>query len=450
MSGPVLDAAGGVPLAPSLQQQTIARVGWRLIPLIVVSYLVAAIDRTNVAFAALTMNDDLVFSTYIYGWGAGIFFLGYALFEVPSNLVLVRTGARLWIARIMITWGLLAAMMAAVSGPVSFLTLRFLLGVAEAGFFPGIVVYLTYWFPAGYRARVIGGLFVAVPASNAIAALMSSALLNLNGVLGLKGWQWVFVGEALPAIGLGLLVLRLLTDRPRLAGWLRPDQRDWLEAQLETERTEVERGGRVSSLQALTDPRVLTLALVWMLNLIPAYGITFFMPQIIHTLGLSNSMTGVVTALPYVIGVVGPLAVGYSSDRLRERRWHYIAAAALAAVSLGIAGLVTGSYWVVLALAVAAFGTYGTKPCFWSIPPQFLTGVGAAAGIALINSIGSLGGYLGPFVVGWTSDSTHGFQAGLYFLSTCALASALLAFLGTRAFRVRAVVHHPSTSRTAV
>jgi MFS transporter, ACS family, tartrate transporter len=423
--------------ALALQRATVIKVAWRVLPLIVVSYLVAYIDRSNVAFAALTMNKDLGFSAYLYGWGAGIFFLGYALFEVPSNLVLVRVGARVWIARIMITWGIVSGLMAAVTGPASFLTLRFLLGVAEAGFFPGVVLYFTYWFPARYRARVIAALYLAVPISN--AALISSALLELDGTLGLKGWQWVFVGEAVPAVVLGVLVLRRLTDRPLLANWLRPEQRDWLEAELQAECVQVERSGRLGIFQALTDTRVLILAVVWMLSLVPTYGITFFMPQVVKALGPSNAVAGVLTAIPYAIGVIGPIVMGLSSDRFSERRWHYIGMMALAAVGLACAGVSVASYWVLLALSVAALGIYGSKPCFWPMPSQFLTGVGAAAGIALINSIGNIGGYAGPLVVGWVKDTTHSFEAGLYFLAWCAFASAVLAFFGTRATATRAI-----------
>jgi ACS family tartrate transporter-like MFS transporter len=423
----------------ALQRATVIKVAWRVMPLIVASYLVAYIDRSNVAFAALTMNKDLGFSAYLYGWGAGIFFLGYALFEVPSNLALVRVGARVWIARIMITWGFLAGLMAAVTGPASFVTLRFLLGAAEAGFFPGVVLYFTYWFPARYRARVIAALYLAVPISNAAAALISSALLELDGALGLKGWQWVFVGEAVPAVVLGFLVLRLLTERPIHATWLRPEQRDWLGAELQAERMQVERSGHLGVLQALTDTRVLMLAVVWMFSLVPTYGITFFMPQIVKALGPSNTMTGILTAIPYAVGVVGPVVMGFSSDRFSERRWHYIGTMALAAVALACAGRSVGSYWVLLAMSVAALGLYGSKPCFWPMPSQFLTGVGAAAGIALINSIGNIGSYAGPLVVGWVKDRTHSFEVGLYFLASCALASALLAYFGTRAIATTAI-----------
>jgi len=409
------------------------KVAWRLIPLIVVSYLVAYIDRSNVAFAALTMNRDLAFSSYLYGLGAGIFFLGYGLFEVPSNLVLERIGARRWIARIMITWGIASALMATTTGPASFLSLRFLLGVAEAGFFPGIIVYFTYWFPARYRARVIAALYLAVPTSNAIAAVVSSAMLGLNGVLRLKGWQWVFIGEAIPAVLLGFVVLTVMTDRPRHATWLRPEERDWLEAELLAERQQVESIGRRSLFQAMVDPRVLVLSAVWLMSQIATYGVTFFLPQIVTDLGVSIALAGILTAIPYAIGTAGPLLWGYSSDRLRERRWHFIVALLLAALGLLCAGCLHGSYWSLVAMSAAMVGIYGSKPCLWAMPSQFLTGVGAAASIALINSFGSAGGYFGPFIVGWIKESTRSFEVGLYFLAFCALMSAVIAYFGRSA-----------------
>src|SRR5215470_1236235 len=241
----------------TLEQRTIAKVSWRLLPLIVVIYFVAYMDRTNVSFASLSMNKDLGFSAYIYGWGAGIFFLGYFLFEVPSNVILEKTGARLWIARIMITWGIAAAIMAFVTGPASFLTLRFLLGVAEAGFFPGMILYFTYWFPKAYRARVISALFIAVPGSNALAAVISGAILDMDGVLGFAGWQWMFIVEAVPAILLAFVVLALMTDRPAVASWLEPEEREWLETRLADERRQIESAGHLSLMRGLTDRRVL-------------------------------------------------------------------------------------------------------------------------------------------------------------------------------------------------
>jgi ACS family tartrate transporter-like MFS transporter len=413
---------------PEFQRKTILKVSWRLLPLIVVSYLVAYIDRTNVAFAALTMNADLGISAYLYGWGAGIFFLGYALFEVPSNMILERTGARLWIARIMLTWGIISGLMAAATGPYSFLLLRFLLGVAEAGFFPGMIFYLTYWFPVAYRARVLSTLFLAVPVANALASVISGAILGMDGILGLRGWQWVFIIEAIPAILLAFVVLRLMTDRPAAATWLKPEEREWLEAELRAERSKVEGAGRLSLLQALTDRRVLILSIIYMASATASYGIVFFLPQIVKGFGLSNLMTGVVTAIPYTIGVIGLLLWGYSSDRRKERRWHLIVAMALTAVGLAGAAWWNGSYWAIAAMSIATIGIYGSRPSFWPMPSLFLTGAAAAAGIALINSIGNLGGYLGPFIVGWIKDSTDSFQMGLYFLSACALLAAAITF----------------------
>lgn len=419
-------------LSPESQRRTILKISWRLLPLIVVSYLIAYIDRTNVAFAALTMNKDLGISAYLYGWGAGIFFLGYALFEVPSNLILAKVGARRWIARIMLTWGLISGAMAFVTGPVSFLVLRFLLGVAEAGFFPGIIFYLSIWFPAAYRARVISTLFLAVPVSNAAASMVSGAILELDGTLGLKGWQWIFVLEALPALLLAFVVLRQMIDRPADANWLGADERAWLEGELLAERREVESLGHMSLWRALTDQRVLILSMIYMTSVTAGYGIVFFLPQIIKALGHSNLMTGMLTAIPYTVGIIGLLWWGYSSDRRNERRWHLIVAMIVAGIGLmGVAWL-RDSYGAIVAMCVATIGLYGSRPSFWPLPTRFLTGTAAAAGIALINSLGNLGGYIGPFIVGWIKDSTKSFEMGIYFLAACAFASAAITYFSMR------------------
>jgi ACS family tartrate transporter-like MFS transporter len=419
--------------SPEFQRRTILKVSWRLLPLIVVAYLVAYIDRTNVAFAALTMNKDLGISAYMYGLGAGIFFLGYALFEVPSNIVLEKVGARLWIARIMITWGIISGLMAATTGPISFLILRFLLGVAEAGFFPGIILYFTYWFPAQYRARVISTLFIAVPLGNALASVVSGAILEMDGVWGLHGWQWVFIIEALPAMLLAFVVLMLMTDRPAVAHWLNADEKEWLETELKAERAKIETAGRLTLLRALTDGRVLILAMIYFTSVIAGYGITFFLPQIVKGLGHSNFVTGLLTAIPYVIGVIGLICWGHSSDRRKERRWHLIVASLVAAIGLAGTAFFTGSAWALVTMSVAAVGLYGSRPCFWPMPSLFLTGAAAAGGIALINSIGNLGGYVGPFVVGWIKDSTKSFEMGVYFLAACAFSSALITYFAKRA-----------------
>jgi ACS family tartrate transporter-like MFS transporter len=418
---------------PAFQRRTVLKVSRRLLPLIVVAYLVAYIDRTNVAFAALTMNQDVGLTPYIYGLGAGIFFLGYAVFEVPSNMVLERVGARRWIARIMVTWGIISGMMALTVGPASFLTLRFLLGVAEAGFFPGIIFYLSCWFPAAYRARVISTLFIAVPVSNAVASVISGAILEMDGILGLHGWQWVFILEAIPAVLLAFVVLKYMTDRPAEAHWLTPEEREWLEKELHAERLRVESAGRMTLLQALTDPRVLALSLIYLFSVTASYGIVFFLPQIIKALGHSNIVTGVLTAIPYTIGIVGLLLWGHSSDRRGERRWHLIVALAVSAIGFVGVAWFHGSYWALAAMSVVAVGLYGSRPSFWPMPSVFLTGAAAAAGIALINSIGNLGGYVGPFIVGWIKNSTGSFEIALYFLAASAALSALITYLAARA-----------------
>ena len=419
--------------SPELQRRTILKVSWRLLPLIVLCYLINYIDRTNVSVAALTMNKDLGLTATMFGFGAGIFFFGYAFFEVPSNIVLRRVGARLWIARIMITWGVVSALMAAATGPISFLALRFALGVAEAGFFPGMIYYLTEWFPSAVRARAIAILYIAVPASNAIAAVLSGAILGMDGVLGLKGWQWIFIIEATPAVLLAFVVLWLMTDRPAIATWLKPEEREWLESELAAERSRVESAGQMSMLRALVDWRVLVLSSIYLTGVTASYGVVFFLPQIIKDLGLSNFNTALVTAIPYVFGTIGLVLWGYSSDRRKERRWHLIVSTALAAVGLLCAGWLSHSLWAVVAVAFAAIGIYGSRPSFWPMPSLFLTGGAAAVGMALINSIGNLGGYVGPMIVGWIKDSTKSFEMALYFLGACALLSAVITLLATRA-----------------
>jgi ACS family tartrate transporter-like MFS transporter len=411
-----------------VEHRTMSKVAWRLLPLIVLIYFVAYIDRTNVGFAAIGMNRDLGFSAYLYGWGAGVFFLGYALFEVPSNVILHRVGARVWIARIMVTWGIVSGCMVFVAGPVSFVAIRFLLGVAEAGFFPGVLLYFTYWFPAAYRARVISALFLAVPGSNAVAAAVSGVLLQLDGVLGLAGWKWMFLLESLPAVLLAPVVLAVLTDRPADARWLAGEEREWLTKTLAAEQRAIESRHHLTLGQALTDTRVMTLSLIYLTIVSATYGITFFLPLIVNAHGLSSINTGLVTAIPYTIGTIGMIAWAWSSDRLHERRWHFVIASIVAAAGLLAAAAWSANFVVAIAaMSVAAIGLYGSKPAFWPMPSMFLSGTAAAGGIALVNSIGNLGGFVGPYIVGWIRDSTKSYEAGLVFLAACALLSALIA-----------------------
>jgi ACS family tartrate transporter-like MFS transporter len=417
----------------AIERRTIAKVSWRLLPLVALAYCIAYIDRSNISFAALTMNKDLAFSAYIYGWGAGIFFFGYFLFEIPSNLILEKVGARIWIARIMITWGIISAFTALVTGPTSFLIVRFFLGAAEAGFFPGMILYFTYWFPAEYRGRVISTLFIAQPVANAVASIASAAILEMNGMLGIKGWQWIFILEAIPAVLLGLLILRVMTDRPARAGWLAPEEKDWLQARIDQENRQVESAGRMTLMRALGDPRVMALSLIYLMSVTANYGIVFFMPQIIKGIGLSNMMTGFLSSVPYIIGTIGLIAWGWSSDRHKERRWHLIAASALGALGLAFAAWSGASYWALLGMSAATVGIYGSRAAFWPMPSLFLTGTAAAGAIAMINATGNLGGYFGPFIVGWIKDSTQSFEAGLYFLAACSLMAAILTFFAARA-----------------
>jgi len=417
----------------TVARQTIAKVSWRLLPLAAVAYCIAYIDRTNISVAALTMNKDLGLSAYVYGWGAGIFFFSYFLFEIPSNLILERVGARRWIARIMITWGVVSGLTAFATGTTSFIVIRFLLGAAEAGFFPGMILYFTYWYPAEYRGRVISTLFIAQPVANAIASIASAAILGIDGVFGLKGWQWIFIIEAVPAIALTFVVLAMMTDGPQVADWLSADEKNWLLSKLSEETRKIESAGRLTLLRALSDPRVIALSAMYFLSVTANYGIVFFMPQIIKGIGLSDMMTGFLSSVPYVVGTIGLVLWGWSSDRKPERRWHLIAASAVAALGLAFAGWTGASYWALVGVSAATVGIYGSRAAFWPMPSIFLTGTAAAGAIALINAVGNLGGYVGPFIVGWIKDSTNSFQVGLYFLAVCSLGCAVITYFAARA-----------------
>jgi ACS family tartrate transporter-like MFS transporter len=408
------------------QRATVKKVFLRLMPILFISYILAYIDRINIGFAALKMNTDLGISPYIYGLGAGVLFLGYFIFEIPSNLMLEKTGARRWIARIMISWGLLSAAMALVQGPTSFLIVRFLLGVAEAGFFPGVILYLTYWFPQEYRARIIAAFMVAIPVSLAVGAPLSTAILQMDGIAGLKGWQWLFLIEGLPTVLFGFVFLTVMPDRPHDAKWLSDEERTWLQGTIDSEQRAVAAVHGTSVLKAFADPRLIALAFIYFANTTANLGLAFFLPQILKSLGLSDMQTGLMTSVPYIVGTLGILVFGYVSDKYKERRWTLFAALALTGFGLIAAGLMTGSLLAVIVMAIAAVGIYGTKAPFWPLPSMFLTGSAAAGGIALINSVGNLGGFVGPTMVGWIREVTGSFEAGLYFLGGLALVAAIL------------------------
>jgi MFS transporter, ACS family, tartrate transporter len=418
-----------------IEARTIRRVMWRLVPFLFVCYFVAYLDRVNVGFAKLQMNSALGLSEAAYGFGAGLFFISYFLLEVPSNLALDRFGARLWIARIMFSWGIISALFAFIA-PISaatgistewvFYILRFLLGIAEAGFFPGIIFYLTLWFPSVYRARVVALFMLAIPFSSIVGAPVSGALLNLSGA-GLDGWQWLFIYEAVPSILMALGVVFYLTDRPALAAWLADDERGWLEERLEAERQQKVAVEHLSIGKALADRRVLACAFVYFCLNAASYGVAFFLPTIVKGFGVSNFQTGLLSALPFVFGAFGMVLLGRNSDRTLKRREHVCFAMLLAAVGVAGAGLVSAPAMVLGLLCLGQIGVSATPPLLWPIPSAFLTGSSAAAGIAAINAIGNLSGFAGPFVMGYLKDATGNFTAGLLVLGGCALVGGIVA-----------------------
>ncbi|HEY7671832.1 MAG TPA: MFS transporter [Gammaproteobacteria bacterium] len=417
-----------------LERTTLAKAGWRLLPFLLLLYIVAWLDRVNVGFAALQMNEDLGFSAAVYGFGAGVFFAGYALCEIPSNLLLVRFGARRWIARIMITWGILAVAMMFVKGPLSFYLVRFLLGVAEAGFLPGILYYLSDWFPSRERARAVSWFMVAIPVATVIGAPVSGLLLELDGALGLDGWQWLFLVEGVPAVVLGIVVLGYLTDRPEQAHWLEAREREWLSARIRAEHSAAHTRHGVGLRQALLHPTVWLLGLVIFTCQSGSYGLTLWVPQIVQSLsGLSDLEVSMISALPYAAAAVGMILIGRSSDRSGERFMHVAVPSFVAAVGFSTSAFLSSPVPAIIALSVAAVGDLGTRGPFWSLPTRFLTGSAAAGGIALINTLGSLGGFVGPYAVGLVLDASGSFAGGLLFLAALLAAGALLALQLRRA-----------------
>ncbi len=418
-----------------IETRTIAKVSRRLIPFLIICYFVAFLDRVNVSFAALTMNKDLGLSATAYGIGAGAFFLTYFVFEVPSNLMLEKVGARRWIARIMFSWGIASGAMALIpwiastlgwSNQWAFYAVRLLLGATEAGFFPGIIFFLTLWFPSVYRGRVVGLFMAAIPASNVIGAPLSTWILGLDGTLGLHGWQWLFIIEALPAIIISIFVLTYLTEWPAKARWLAEDERGWLTGRLSAERRAREARHDISVLQAFGNRRVLALAAVYFGLVATGYGTGFFLPQIIKAFGLTNLQTGLVTAIPYAIGMAGMILWGRHSDHKLERKGHAAIALALAGLGICVSGLLDDPVAKMVALCVGSFGGAAVLPVFWTLPTAFLSGAAAAAGIAVINSIGNLAGFAGPFAMGFLKDATGTYMAGLLLIGSLSLMSMVI------------------------
>ena len=411
---------------PEIETRTMSKVAWRLVPFLMLCYFIAYLDRVNIGFAGGSMSKDLGFSSTVFGGAAGIFFIAYFFFEVPSNMALDYFGARVWIARIMLTWGVIAGAEAFVWNDTSLYGIRLLLGVAEAGFFPGIIFFLTLWFPSAYRARIVGLFMFAIPISTVIGSPISGLILGMEGVQGLHGWQWMFILEAIPALLMSAAVLFYLTDRPKQAQWLTAEESDWLQSRLDAERATREREGAAGWLRSMLDPRVVALGFVYMGCNIPQYGLSFFLPQIVKAFGLSNVQAGFVTALPYAVGAIGMILWSRHSDSTQERKWHAIIPLLIIAASLMAAASVADPTTKMAFLCVAGFGFFAVLPVFWTLPTSFLSGAGAAAGIAAVNSIGNLGGYFGPQVFGWLRQTYQNDYYSLAFLAGCALIGAVI------------------------
>jgi MFS transporter, ACS family, tartrate transporter len=417
-----------------LEARVIRKITLRILPFVMLLYFVSFLDRVNVGFAAFTMNKAIGLTPAMFGFGGGIFFLGYVLLEVPSNLILHRVGARLWIARVMVTWGIASAASAFVVGPKSFYLLRFLLGVAEAGFFPGIILYLSLWFPARQRAAAAAAFMAAAPLSTAIGSPISGALMELPTFAGLSNWQWLYLLEGLPAIILGFVVLKALTDRPQQANWLKPEERDWLVATLAAEHA----GSPAHSThaenvwRALFDARVLTLSLIYFGTSAGLYTLGLWAPLILRQFGFSPLTTGWINAIPSIVAIVGMIAWARHSDRTTERTWHIVIPCVAACLGLVWAGAAHTALSVILALVIVNLGISAAKAPLWAMPTMFLSGAGAAAGIAMINSIGNLGGFAGPFVIGWLKGKTGSYAGGLYLVAATLAVSAIVTLLLSR------------------
>jgi MFS transporter, ACS family, tartrate transporter len=409
----------------AIEQRTMRKVLRRLIPLAITCYFINYLDRVNLSFAALQMNKDLGFSATVYGFGAGVFFVAYFILETPSNLIMIRVGARRWIARIMFTWGLLSGAMAFIQGETSFYVVRFLLGAAEAGFFPGMLFYLSMFFPAAYRGRMVSTFMAASAFSAVFGAPVSSFLLYLDGFAGLRGWQWIFILEAVPALVMSVVILRVLRDSPAEAEWLADDERAWLVQRQAAERRQREAVQNLSVLQVLFNPRVLALGIGGFGIAYSTYGIVYFLPQIVKNFGLTNMQTGFVSSLPFLVAACGMIWYGRRSDRLMERRSHCAIAFLIAAVGLVATALLPSPTLQLVALCVAAFGAWSTLPVFWAMPTAFLSGAAAAAGVAYINSIANIAGFIGPFVMGWIKDATGSFNGGLLVIACVCIGAAI-------------------------
>jgi sugar phosphate permease len=414
-----------------VEKTVIAKITWRLMPFLGILYLIAYIDRQNVSYAKLDMVGALGMSEYAYGLGASLFFIGYFLFEVPSNLFLERFGARKWFARILVTWGLVTIALAYTSSPTMFYILRFLLGVCEAGFFPGVLYLLTLWYPSAYRARMVGLFMIFSAIANAIGAPLGGVLLDLDGMLGHAGWQWVFLATGVPAVIAGIITLFYLVDRPEKATFLSSDEKEWLRGTLAAEHSGMdEKAG--NGFKALVNPQVLLMALCYVGFPLAAYGLSYWLPTIVREFGVSNTVNGFLNIIPWLLVAVSLWAVPAMADKATSKTPYIVIPAFIGAACLVLSAVIPNHALQFAFLCIAAAGIFSGQPVFWSLPSRFLRGAGAAAGLAAINSVGNLGGFIAQNVVPWIKDSTGSTIAPMFFLAACLTIAGLLVMMTAR------------------
>jgi MFS transporter, ACS family, tartrate transporter len=426
-------ASGRSAAEEEMSRRVVAKVARRLIPFMAVLYFVNYLDRTNIGFAELQMSEDLGLTSTMYGLASGLFFIGYLFFEVPSNLALHRFGARRWIARIMFSWGIVAAAMAFVPNAGTLYVLRILLGIAEAGFFPGMILYLTFWFPRRERTRFTAMFLAAIPLSSAIGSPISGAIMEYaDGWLGLEGWRVMFLFEGLPAVLLAFVTWFYLTDRPAQATWLTDDERTWLQNEMDAETRATQQKFHWPLRRSLTNPRILALSFVYFGVVYGLYALSFFLPQIVadfsETFDTSFSLmeTGLIVAVPYLVGTVAMVLWGRHSDRTQERVWHVAIPSVLSALTIPVALYLDSPFAVMVAVTLTAIGIFGALPVFWALPSAFLVGASAAGGIALINSLGNLAGFGAPFVTGFLTDLTGSVRTGLWVVGVVMMLAAFV------------------------
>jgi ACS family tartrate transporter-like MFS transporter len=418
-------------LTPEQSHKLFSKITWRLIPLLFICYIIAYIDRINVGFAKLQLQDVLgvdekIFGS-VYGLGAGLFFIGYFLFEVPSNLILQRVGARIWIARIMIVWGIISSTMMFIGSTTAFYSIRFLLGVAEAGFYPGVILYLTYWFPDKERAHTVALFATGTVIAGIVGSPLSGAILELNGPGGLEGWQWLFLIEGLPAVLVGLVVIFVLPDNPGKARWLSPVERAWIQSRLDEDAVHSKGRAHFRLFEVFMSGRIWLLCLVYFLLTVGIYGYEMWLPSIIKEFsGLNYSIVGLINAIPYFVAIIAMLIIGYNSDRTGERRWHVAGTAFAASAGFCFSAYLRNPYLALMSLMIALVGLKSAMGPFWALSTTFLSGTAAAGGIALINSVGNLGGFVGPTLVGVINDWTGSIVMSLWILGGALLLMGIL------------------------